>query len=119
MPGKIDQVLTGRNGAKLITKQGKQQIPTPDKFEVLNEAERERVSMLRETDAHIINSNEPVSVAVTEPLDMRHQPCKEAELPPTLSSSVGGELQSQQELVAIVPNDLVSSFLPASETITY
>ncbi|KAG5041845.1 hypothetical protein GmHk_05G014716 [Glycine max] len=106
MPGKIDQVLTGRNGAKLITKQGKQQIPTPDKFEVLNEAERERVSMLRETDAHIINSNEPVSVAVTEPLDMRHQPCKEAELPPTLSSSVGGELQSQQELVAIVPNDL-------------
>ena len=42
MPGKIDQVLTGRNGAKIITKQGKQQIPTPDKFEVLNEAERER-----------------------------------------------------------------------------
>ncbi|KAL3002466.1 hypothetical protein AAZX31_08G055800 [Glycine max] len=106
MSGKIDQMLTGRNGAKLITEQGKQQIPTPDKFQVLNEAEHERVSMLRETDVHIINSNEPVSVAVTEPLDMRHQPHKEAELPPTLSSSVGGELQSQQELVAVVPNDL-------------
>ncbi|TKY61114.1 hypothetical protein E2542_SST18219 [Spatholobus suberectus] len=106
MPGKIDQVLTRRNGAKLITKQGKQQIPTSDKFEILNEAEQERVSTFRETDVHIISSNEPVSVAVTEPLDVRRQPHKEAELPRILSSSVGGELQSQQELVAIVPNDL-------------
>ncbi|XP_020215485.1 uncharacterized protein LOC109799363 [Cajanus cajan] len=106
MPGKIDHMLTGRNGAKFITKQGKQQIPPSDKFEVLNELEKERVGMLRERDAHIISSNEPVSVAVTEPLDVRRQPHKEAELPPALYSSVGGELQSQQEFVATVPNDL-------------
>ncbi|RDX70997.1 hypothetical protein CR513_49699, partial [Mucuna pruriens] len=98
MPGKIDQVLSGRNGAKLITKQGKQHIPTSEKFQVLNEAEQERVRMFREADAHNISSNEP--------LDVRRQPHKEAELPPTLSSSIGGELQNQQELVAIVPNDL-------------
>ncbi|CAJ1936538.1 unnamed protein product [Sphenostylis stenocarpa] len=106
VPGKIDRVLTGRNGAKLISKQGKQQIPIADKFEVLNEAEQETIRLVRETDAQIISPNEPVYVDSTEPLDVRRQPHKEAELPPTLSSSVGGELQSQQDLVALVPNDL-------------
>ncbi|KAK7398769.1 hypothetical protein VNO78_09941 [Psophocarpus tetragonolobus] len=106
MPGKIDQVLTGRNRTKLITKQRKQQISISGKFQVLNEAQHEMASMLRDTDAYVINSKEPVSVAVTEPLDVRHQSHKEAEQPPTLSSSVGGEHQSQQELVAIVPKYL-------------
>jgi len=117
--GKIDQVLTGRKGAKLITKLGKRQIPTSDKFEVLNETEKERISLFRETDAHIISPNEQVYVDATEPLDAKLQPHKEAELPPTLSSSIGRELQSQQDLVAIVPSDLVSSFLLASKAITY
>ncbi|KAL2342304.1 hypothetical protein Fmac_003589 [Flemingia macrophylla] len=106
MPGKIDQVLTGRNGTKLITKQGKQQIPPYDRFEVLSESEKERVGMLREIDTHVISSNEPVSVAVTEPLDVRRQIHKEAELPSALYNSVGGEVQNQQEFLAIVPNDL-------------
>lgn len=106
MPGKIDQVFTGGNGAKLIAKQGKQHIPTSDKFKVLNEAQQERVSMFREANAHMISSNEAVSLAVTEPLDVMRQPHKEAELPPALSCSLGGELQNQQKLVAIIPNDL-------------
>ncbi|XP_027342854.1 uncharacterized protein LOC113855415 isoform X2 [Abrus precatorius] len=101
VPGKIDQVLTGRNGAKLTNKPGKQHIPTSDKFKVLNEAEQERVLTLREVDPHIISSNEPV--AVTQPLEVRRQPRKEA---PMLSGSGGGELQNQQELVARVSNDL-------------
>ncbi|KOM43353.1 hypothetical protein LR48_Vigan05g095700 [Vigna angularis] len=104
--GKIDQVLTGRKGAKLITKPRKQQIPTSDKFEVLNEAEQERISLFRETDAHIISPSEQVYVDATEPLDVKRQPHKESELPPTFSSSVGGELQSQQDLVVTVPSDL-------------
>ncbi|ESW32565.1 hypothetical protein PHAVU_002G333000 [Phaseolus vulgaris] len=104
--GKIDHVLTRRKGAKLINKLGKRQIPTSDKFEVLNEPEQERISLFRETDAHIFSPNEQVYVDATEPLDVKHQPHKEAELLPTLSSSVGGEHQSQENLVAIVPSDL-------------
>ena len=118
MPGKIDRVLTGRNGAKLITKQGKQQIPgsqearhrASDKFNVLNKAEQERVIRFREVDAQIIRSSNE--------FDLRHQPHKEAKLPATLHSSGGGELQRLQEAEALVPNDLVSSFLLASRNVT-
>lgn len=102
MPGKIDKVLSRRNG---ITKQGKKHIHrASDKFNVLKE---ERVSMSGEADARIISSS---NESVAEPLDARRQPQKEAELPPTLYNSGGGELQRLQESVALVPNDLVSSF---------
>ncbi|KAJ1394268.1 DUF3741-associated sequence motif [Sesbania bispinosa] len=96
--------MPGRNGAKLISDKGKQQIPSlqeardraPDKVKVLHGAEQERVNMFREADTCIISSNEPI--AATVELDVKSQPRKEAELPPTLhSSSGGGELQSQQE----------------------
>ncbi|XP_057417354.1 uncharacterized protein LOC130711662 isoform X2 [Lotus japonicus] len=114
MPGKFDQILTGRNGAKLITEQGKEQIPSlqeardreADKFNVLNRAEKESVSMSRQADAHIICSNELETVAVAEPLNVRLQPHKEAELLPTLYCCGGGELKSPQESVALLPNDL-------------
>ncbi|KAK7358090.1 hypothetical protein VNO77_00011 [Canavalia gladiata] len=103
MPGNIDQLLTPKNGSKLAIKQGKPHIPTSDKFSVLNEAEQERVRTFREAEAHIIGSNPPLAVVVTESLDVRHQPHKQA---PTLSTSADGELQRQQQLVAAVPNHL-------------
>ncbi|KAK7320217.1 hypothetical protein RJT34_04953 [Clitoria ternatea] len=103
---KVD--MDGRNGAKLIPKQGKQKIPTSHKFNVLNETEQERVSISSEANANIISSNE--QVAVSESLDGRRQPPREAELPPTLSSLGGGKLQHElhyqdAQLVAITLQD--------------
>ncbi|CAL0331140.1 unnamed protein product [Lupinus luteus] len=104
MPGKIDQVLTRRNG---ITKEGKKQITSlqerhraPDKFNVLKE---ERVTMSKEADAHVISSS---NESVAEPLDVKNHPQKQAKLAPKLYSSGGGELQKLQESVALVSNDL-------------
>ena len=118
MPGKIDEVSNERNGRKLITKQATQQIHilresrqgTSDRFDVLKEAEGERVGMLKEADACIISSDE--SLAVAESLYQRHPPNKEAELPPTLYNSDGGEPHSLHGSGALAPNDLVSTFIP-------
>ncbi|OIV94164.1 hypothetical protein TanjilG_13781 [Lupinus angustifolius] len=104
MRGKIDQVLTRRNG---ITKERKKQITSlqerhraPDKFNVLKE---ERVTMSEESDAHVIRSS---NESVAEPLDVKSQPQKEAEIASMLYSSGGRELQRLQESVALVSNDL-------------
>ncbi|CAL0312330.1 unnamed protein product [Lupinus luteus] len=99
MHGKIDQVLTRRNG---ITKEGKKQFPSlqeerrrePDKSNVLKE---ERVTMSKDADAHIISSS---SESVAESVDVWNQPHKKAELAPMLYSSGGGELQRLQDSVA-------------------
>ncbi|XP_019458445.1 PREDICTED: uncharacterized protein LOC109358587 isoform X2 [Lupinus angustifolius] len=103
MHGKIDQVLTRRNG---ITKDGKKQFPSlqegrhkePDKFNVLKE---ERVTMSKDADAHIISSSND---SVAEPVDVRSQKQKKSELAPMLYSSGGRELQRLQDSVALVSN---------------
>ncbi|KAF7813461.1 uncharacterized protein G2W53_034437 [Senna tora] len=102
MPGKIDEVSTGRNGTMLhIAKQVKQQSPilrqvkekTSDKFNVSKEAEGERVSMFKKADACVISSNALV---------------------PKSYSPDGGELQSPQETAALVPNNLHQGLKPVA-----
>ncbi|XP_054807624.1 uncharacterized protein LOC129309895 isoform X2 [Prosopis cineraria] len=111
MPGKIDEVLTRRNRKMLqIPKQIKQHSPimqqvmqrTSDRINISKEAERERVGTSKEADTRLFSSNAPV--ATTEPLEVRYQPHKVDEMPPTLYND--GELQCSQKSEALVPNYL-------------
>ncbi|XP_028756626.1 uncharacterized protein LOC114715884 [Neltuma alba] len=110
MPGKIDEVLTRRNGKILqIPKQIKQQSPimqqvmqrTSDKFNVSKEAEQERVGSSKEADTCIISSNRPV--ATTEPSEVRCSQESEALISNYLHQGVKSvtirDLQDQAALV--------------------
>ncbi|KAF7822035.1 uncharacterized protein G2W53_027490 [Senna tora] len=112
-PEKTGEVLTRRNGTMLhSTKHVEQQSlmlqelkqRTSNKFNFSNEAEQERVSMLKEADALVISSNE--SIVTIEPLDVRRQPDTEVELPSAMCMSDGVKVQSRHESADLASNHL-------------